>query len=125
MIRCWIRFKFKGRVMRLSKKALTALQQMMGEEGSVFNRNLFLRHWTSSSGREDCSIFPDKVVELEVFEKLKRSKCIIVHCEGNPETWILSNVGRKALKDAGMETRKGKLTRDDIQWLCGTGYYAQ
>lgn len=110
---------------QLSKKALTALQQMMGEEGAVFNRNLFLRHWTGSPGPESCSIFPDKIVELEVFEELRKSKCIAVHCEGVHETWILSNTGRKALKDAGMETKKGKLTRDDIQWLCGTGYYAQ
>ncbi len=111
--------------MKLSRQALIALQQMMGEEGSVFNRNLFLRHWTGYPGPESCSIFPDKSVSVGVFKELKKTKVISIHCEGHHETWTLNNTGRKALKDAGMETKPGKLTRDDIQWLMGIGYYAQ
>lgn len=111
--------------MKLSRESLVALQKMMGEEGSVFNRNLFLRHWTGFPGPESCSIFPDVKVSMTIFDELKRSGCIQIQCEGEHETWILSSKGRKALKDAGMETKPGKLTRDDIQWLTGTGYYAQ
>jgi len=109
----------------LNKEALAVLRQMMGEEGSVFNRDLFLRHWTGYPGPESCSIFPDKSVSMEVFEELKKAEVISIYCEGNHETWTLNNAGRKALKDAGMETKPGKLTWDDIQWLCGTGRYAQ
>ena len=111
--------------MELSRAALIALQQMMGEEGAVFNRNLFLRHWTGFPGPERCSIFPDLVVSMKVFDELRMAGCISLHCEGSNETWTLSETGLKALKDAGMETKPGKLTRDDFEWLTGTGYYSQ
>lgn len=111
--------------MKLSREALVALQEMMGEEGSVFNRNLFLRHWNGYPGPEQCSIFPDKVVDMETFHELKTAGCIELYCEGCHETWILNGTGQKALKKAGMETKPGKLTRDDIQWLHGTGRYSQ
>ncbi|OGM99439.1 MAG: hypothetical protein A3B91_01160 [Candidatus Yanofskybacteria bacterium RIFCSPHIGHO2_02_FULL_41_29] len=109
--------------MKLSKEALVALQQMMGEEGSIFNRNLFLRHWTGYPGPEKCSIFPDKIVDIATFEELKKTGSITSHIAD--EYWRLSGIGLKALKDAGMETKPGKLTRDDIEWLTGTGRYAQ
>ncbi len=111
--------------MKLSREALIALQQMMGEEGSVFNRNLFLRHWMGYPGPEKCSIFPDKIVGMETFNELKKTGSITLHCEGSNETWTLSDTGTQALKDAGMETKAGKLARDDFQWLAGTGYYAR
>jgi len=112
--------------MKLSKESLVALQQMMGEEGSVFNRNLFLNHWHGHPGPENCRIFPDKVVSMKTLEELKRAGCVTLHIESyDRDSWSLNDTGRKALKDAGMETKPGKLTRDDIRWLAGTGYYAQ
>ena len=110
---------------KLSRKALIALQQMMGEEGAVFNRNLFLRHWTGYPGPESCSIFPDIVVSMATFNELKTTGCISIHCEGSHETWTLNKRGLKALKKAGMETKPGKLTKDDLGWLTGSGYYSQ
>lgn len=112
--------------MQLTRQALVALQQMMGEEGSVFNRDLFLNHWHGHPGPENCKIFCDKIVSMETFTELKRTGCITLHIESYCcDIYRLSNIGRKALKNAGMETRPGKLTRDDIEWLTGTGYYAQ
>lgn len=58
--------------MTLSRQALEALQQMMGKEGAVFSRNLFLRHWTGYPGPEKCSIFPDITVDMGTFEELKK-----------------------------------------------------
>ena len=66
--------------MQLNKESLVALQQMMGEEGSVFNRNLFLRHWCGSPGPESWSIFPDIAVTMETFEELKKANCISLYC---------------------------------------------
>ncbi|MDP3792552.1 MAG: hypothetical protein Q8Q89_02365 [bacterium] len=112
--------------MKLSREALVALQQMMGKDGSVFMRDLFLNHWHGHPGPEHYVIFHEQFVNMEVFEELKKANCITLHIESYcRDSYRLNNVGRKALKDAGMETKRGKLTRDDIQWLAGTGYYAQ
>ncbi len=112
--------------MELSREALVALQQMMGEEGAVFNRDLFLNHWHGHPGPENCKVFPDKAVSMEVFGELKRAGCITLHIESYcRDSYSLNDIGRKALKAAGMETKAGKLTRDDFQWLTGTGYYGQ
>ena len=112
--------------MKLSQEALIALQQMMGKDGSLFMRDLFLNHWHGQPGPEHCRVFPDQMVSMEVFEELKKSGCIALYIQSYcRDSYRLNEVGQKALKDAGMETKKGKLTRDDIQWLCGTGYYAQ
>ena len=112
--------------MNLSEEALLALRQMMGEEGAVFLRDVFLNHWHGHPGPEHCRIFPDKTVRMEVFDELKKLGCITLHIESYcRDSYSLNDIGRKALKDAVMETRPGKLTRDDIQWLTGTGRYAQ
>lgn len=112
--------------MELSQSALVALQQMMGEEGSVFNRDLFLNHWHGYPGPEHCRIFADIIVSMEIFAELKQAGCITLHIEGSDrDSWSLNDTGRKALKDVGMKTKPGRLTQDDIQWLTGTGYYAQ
>lgn len=111
--------------MKLTKDTLKVLQQMMGEEGSVFNRNLFLNHW-HGEGPEHCRIFPDIMVGMAVFEELKQAHCIKLHTESYcRDQYVLTNAGRKVLKDAGMETKEGKLTRDDVEWLLGVGYYGQ
>ena|SRR3989344_5529558 len=112
--------------MKLSREALIVLQQMMGEEGSVFMRDTFLNHWHGHPGPEHCRTFPDNMVRMEVFDELKKSGCITLHIESYcRDSYSLNDTGRKALKDAGMETRPGKLTLDDIQWLAGTGRYSQ
>jgi len=112
--------------MRLSREALVALQQMMGEEGSVFMRDVFLNHWHGHPGPENCKVFPDRVVSMNVFQELKKASCITLHGESYcRDSYSLNDTGRKALKRAGMKTKPGKLTRDDIQWLTGTGHYAQ
>ena len=112
--------------MKLSREALIALQKMMGEEGSVFNRDLFLNYWHGHPGPENCMVFPDKAVSMDVFRELKKAGCITLHTESYcRDSWSLNDIGRKALKDAGMETKPGKLSQDDIEWLTGTGYYAQ
>ena len=112
--------------MKLSREALIALQKMMGEEGSVFNGDLFLNHWHGHLGPENCKVFSDRVVSMNVFQELKKAGCITLHNESYcRDSYGLNDTGRKALKNACMETKPGRLTRDDIQWLTGTGYYAQ
>ena len=112
--------------MKLTREALIVLQHMMGEEGAVFNRNLFLNHWHGHPGPENCKVFPDIAISMEVFSELKRASCITLHIESYcRDSYRLNDIGRQALKDAGMETKPGKLTRDDVKWLTGTGYYSQ
>ncbi|MBI2121848.1 MAG: hypothetical protein HYT98_01880 [Candidatus Sungbacteria bacterium] len=112
--------------MSLSKNALRALQYMMGEEGSFFLRDLPLNYYPYKPEVERCKISFDKFASEKVFRELKRHQCIECRVEGSSwEQWSMTQIGRQALKDAGMETKPGELTPDDLHWLTGTGHYAQ
>ncbi|HXK41009.1 MAG TPA: hypothetical protein VJ046_02835 [Candidatus Paceibacterota bacterium] len=112
--------------MNLSQGALKALQTMRGEEGGVFMRDLPINCYPSQPPEKRCQIPWEKVVSPEVFEELKKAGAIELHIEGSDwDQWAMTPAGLKALQDAGMNTKEGKLSRDDIQWLAGTGYYAQ
>jgi len=109
--------------MAISQAALLVLQQMMGEEGAVFMRDLPINYFLST---KTITIPWDKSVSPAVFQELKELGCIRLHIQShNWEQWAMTDVGRTALRDARMETLPGILSRDDIGWLTGTGHYAQ
>lgn len=114
--------------MKLSREALLVLQRMAGEEGAVFLRNLpiNIRFLDADGKKREYQIPPSGRVDENAFEELKNAGCIYLHMQShNGEQWGMTKTGEQSLKDAGMETAPGRLTRDDIQWLTGTGRYAQ
>ena len=109
--------------MNPSEAALQTLQHMMGREGAVFMRDLPVNYFPR---RNTVQIPWDKVVDPAVFQELKETGCIQSHIVSYDfEQWRMTEFGRQALKGAGMETKPGRLTQDDVGWLTGTGRYAQ
>ena len=109
--------------MKLSQQALLVLQQMMGEEGSVFLRNLPINFWPLNNA---VTVPWDKSVEVTVFQELKDSGCIRIHFRSyNLEQWRMTDLGEKVLREAGMATRPGTLGQGDLDWLFGTGQFSQ
>jgi hypothetical protein len=109
--------------MKLSQQALLALQQMMGEEGAVFLRNLPINFWPLNNV---ANVPWDKSVDIRVFQELKDSGCIKIHHGSyNLEQWRMTDLGEKVLRESGMATRPGTLSRGDLDWLFGTGQFAQ
>lgn len=118
--------------MKLSKKALKVLQQMMGEEGSVFLRDLPINEKlacpsTYKSYKTPRYTIPSgKNVNEKTFRELKKAGCIELCIEGGiQQQWHMTKKGKRALKNAGMETRAGELSGSDLQWLMGTGEFSQ
>ena len=117
--------------MELSHRALKALQQMRGLEGGVFNRDMPLNvyrgyqkchcadHFLAKIGTSDTKVHYYVFQELCAFRAIKKSS------DGTWEHYKMTQKGLKALQAAGMDTKKGRLSRDDISWLTGTGRFAQ
>jgi len=111
--------------MKISPEALRALQQMMGEEGAFFMRNLPINRFPDRQIEKRCEIPWEIYISGEVFGELRQLGCIKLHIDSSWQQWGMTKVGKQALMDANMETHRGELTEDDLQWLYGTGRFAQ
>ena len=111
----------------LEKDVLQALLQMRGPEGGVFNRDQPLNVYRGSECPFQAKIgISDVRVSSHVFDEMVSIEYIARHSDGSTwEQWRMTEKGLKALQDAGMDTKEGKLSRDDISWLTGTGRFAQ
>lgn len=110
----------------MNKNALRVLQQMMGDEGAVFMRDLPINHSSKRKPHERYEIPWRKYVDQATFSELEKTGCIKLHIGGYDfQQWRMTEVGKQALRDARMETKPGTLSDDDVGWLTGTGRYAQ